>query len=90
MDKPRYLACVQHENQNGVACGCPASTGILRQPTFCKVTKVQFLKFYAKTFYLIFVFNNRREDKILSGYEAISLILCLCQRFLRLREVFSF
>ena len=46
--KPCYLAYIQHENQNGVACDCPASTRILRQPPFCKVTKLQYLKFYAK------------------------------------------
>ena len=44
--KPRYLACIQHEKQNGVACGCPASTIILRPTPFCKVTKLQYLKLY--------------------------------------------
>ena len=36
IEKPSNVVCIQHENQNGVACGCPALTRIVRQSTFSK------------------------------------------------------
>ena len=49
IDKPRYFACI-NENQNGVACGCPASTRIVLQPPLCKVTRCNTLNFMQKRF----------------------------------------
>ena len=43
IDNSRYLPCIQHENQNGLAYGCRAVTNIIRlSPT------LKCLSFYAK------------------------------------------
>ena len=85
--KSLYLPCIQHKHHNGVAYGCRAAAIILRQPPSLKSHGYNTSNVMRKIpfFFSQYLFSKAEWKTILN-----QVYLCLCQRSLRLRDVFNF
>ena len=64
IDKSRHLACIQQENENGVAYGCHDVPIILRQPKFKKSQSINTsYNECKKVFEPMFVIESKRSEK---------------------------